>query len=163
SYSNLGFMLAAGIAERIVGMSFRQYLRSFLFEPLGMRDTSLGLGGRSIEDTAAGHDNPVITPYDLYWRDFGAPWNGVNSTAGDVPKYLHAFMMREGGVISRETAQAMIAIQTAGLKAVSGGRIGQMLSRIGLPVSTREAAEPWGLGWMLGRRAFGPFCSRRTF
>jgi CubicO group peptidase (beta-lactamase class C family) len=46
-YSNLGVLLAAEIAERITGISFREFLASHLFKPLKMTATSLGLGGRS--------------------------------------------------------------------------------------------------------------------
>src|SRR5713226_71553 len=50
SYQSMGILLASEIAQRITGMPFRQFLRREVFLPLGMRDTSLGLGGRRIQD-----------------------------------------------------------------------------------------------------------------
>jgi CubicO group peptidase (beta-lactamase class C family) len=40
SYSNTGFNLAAIIVSRVSGMSFSDFTRTRIFEPLGMRDTS---------------------------------------------------------------------------------------------------------------------------
>ena len=40
SYSNTGFNLAAIIVSRVGGMSFSDFTRTRIFEPLGMRDTS---------------------------------------------------------------------------------------------------------------------------
>lgn len=40
SYSNTGFNLAAIIVSRVSGMSFADFTRTRIFEPLGMRDTS---------------------------------------------------------------------------------------------------------------------------
>jgi CubicO group peptidase (beta-lactamase class C family) len=40
SYSNSGYNLAAILVSRVSGMSFADYTRKRIFEPLGMRDTS---------------------------------------------------------------------------------------------------------------------------
>jgi len=40
SYSNTGFNLAAVIVSRVSGMSFPDFTRTRIFEPLGMKDTS---------------------------------------------------------------------------------------------------------------------------
>lgn len=52
SYQSMGILLASEIAQRIARMPFREFLRREVFLPLGMRETSLGLGGRRIADTA---------------------------------------------------------------------------------------------------------------
>jgi beta-lactamase class C len=139
SYQSMGILLAAEIAQRITRMPFREFLRREVFLPLGMRDTSLGLGGRRIADTAQCQvenkdDWGWNTPY---WRDLGAPWGGVHSTAADVSRFLNAFLRPNGLVLKRETAQAMITNHAEGLN------------------------ETWGLGWMLGATLFGrPFLPR---
>ena len=83
SYQSMGILLAAEIAQRITKLPFREFLRREVFLPLGMRQTSLGLGGRRIEDTAQcqveGKDDWNWN--SRYWRDLGAPWGGVDSTA----------------------------------------------------------------------------------
>jgi CubicO group peptidase (beta-lactamase class C family) len=40
SYSNTGYNLAAMVVGRVSGMSFADFTRTRIFEPLGMRDTS---------------------------------------------------------------------------------------------------------------------------
>ena len=141
SYQSMGILLAAEIAQRITGMPFREYLRREVLLPLGMRQTSLGLGGRRIEDTAqcqveSKDDWNWNSPY---WRDLGAPWGGVHSTAADISKFLNSFLRPNGLVLQRDTAAAMISNHTQGLN------------------------EAWGLGWKLDPGAFGRACSPRTF
>jgi CubicO group peptidase (beta-lactamase class C family) len=142
SYQSMGILLAAEIAQRIMQVPFRDFLRSEIFLPLGMKETSLGLGGRRIADTAQcqvenGDDDwNWNTPY---WRDLGAPWGGVHATAGDIAKFLQAFLRSDGAVLKRETALAMTTSHTPGLN------------------------EAWGLGWRLDPGAFGRGCSPRTF
>jgi CubicO group peptidase (beta-lactamase class C family) len=141
SYQSMGILLASEIARRITDMPFREFLRHEVFLPLGMAETSLGLGGRRVEDTAqcqieSKDDWAWNSPY---WRDLGAPWGGVHSTAADVSKFLNEFLQPKGLVLKPETAQAMITNHTPGLN------------------------EAWGLGWKLEPGAFGHTCSPRTF
>jgi CubicO group peptidase (beta-lactamase class C family) len=141
SYQSMGILLAAEMAQRITGTPFREFLRREVFLPLGMRRTSLGLGARRIEDTAqcqveSNEDWSWNTPY---WRDLGAPWGGVHSTAADVSRFLDAFLRPNGRTLKRETARAMITSHTQGL------------------------SEAWGLGWRLGPGTFGRGCSPQTF
>jgi beta-lactamase class C len=132
----MGILLAAEIVQRISRIPLREFLRHEVFLPLGMRDTSLGLGGRSVESTAQcqvenAEDWNWNTPY---WRGLGAPWGGVHSTAADVSKFLNAFLRPNGLVLKRETAVTMTSNHTEGMN------------------------ESWGLGWMLGATLFGrPF------
>jgi CubicO group peptidase (beta-lactamase class C family) len=140
-YQSMGILLAAEIAERITGTPFRAFLRKELFEPRGMRRTSLGLGGRKIADTqlcqvSGDEDWNWNSPY---WRDLGAPWGGAHSTAPEVAKFLAMFLKPDGRILRRETTAAMIANQTPGLN------------------------TPWGLGWMVKPGTFGKKCSARTY
>ena len=140
-YQSMGILLAAEIAQRITGRLFRDFLAEELFHPLGMRQTSLGLGGRRIADTEqcqvrGDEDWNWNSPY---WRNLGAPWGGVHSTARDVTVFLRAYLDPDGRVLKRETMAAMITNQTAGLN------------------------TPWGLGWSVEPGTFGKACSARTF
>jgi len=135
-YQSMGILLASEIAQRITRMPFREFLGKEVFAPLGMRQTSLGLGGRRIEGTAQCQVEPREDWHwnSAYWRDLGAPWGGVHSTAADVTKFLDAFLHPEGQVLKPETARAMIRNHTEGMK------------------------EAYGLGWMLGPTIFArPF------
>lgn len=55
-----------------------------------------------------------------YWRDFGAPWGGAHSTAGDVAKFLGSFLKPDGKVLKPETARAMIQNQNQGFDRARG-------------------------------------------
>jgi CubicO group peptidase (beta-lactamase class C family) len=141
SYQSMGILLAAEIAQRVTKMPFREFLRREVFLPLGMRQTSLGLGGRRIDGTAQcqveGKDDWNWN--SAYWRDLGAPWGGVHSTAADISKFLNSFLRPNGLVLKRDTAAGMIANHTPGLN------------------------DTWGLGWKLEPGAFARACSPRTF
>lgn len=154
-YQSMGFLLAGTIVERLTGIPLRQFEKNEIFNPLGMKASSLGLGGRRLSDLVQ-CDTPLnSTPGDeklfgmntLYWRDLGAPWGGMHSTTSDLAILLELFL--EGGthngrrIFSPLTVKAMISDQNIELKA------------------------PWGLGWALGRskvwNAFGDLVSPSTF
>jgi CubicO group peptidase (beta-lactamase class C family) len=170
SYSNLGFLLAAEVVERITTLPFRTFLRGQLFEPLGMLDTSLGLGGRRVADTAQcqlpgnSKDDDAFSN-SQYWRDIGAPWNGVHSTAADLTKFLDLFLRPGYHLLKRQSAIAMITDQTAGLsRTLPQGRLARTAGRLGIRFGReRIPADPWGIGWMVSPGAFGKYCSGRTF
>jgi CubicO group peptidase (beta-lactamase class C family) len=154
-YQSMGILLAAEIVERLSGMRLREFERKEIFDPLGMKDSSLGLGGRRISDlvscaTTSGADpadDERFGPNSLYWRDMGCPWGGLHSSTTDLAVLLQTFL--DGGVyagkhvFSPSTVRAMTSDQNAELRA------------------------PWGLGWALGRshawNAFGDLVSGGTF
>jgi CubicO group peptidase (beta-lactamase class C family) len=139
-YQSMGILLAAEIVERVTRRRLRDFLKAEVFQPLGMKGASLGLGGRPIAQTMPCQ---VEQPSDWdwnspYWRDLGSPWGGALAAAADVNRFLRYFVRRDARVLRPETAAAMVANQTPGLN------------------------QSWGLGWMVGRR-FGKGCSAHTF
>ncbi len=50
-YQSMGVLLAAEIVERVSKRSLPEFLRDEIYRPLGMKDTSLGLGGRDLNET----------------------------------------------------------------------------------------------------------------
>lgn len=157
SYQSMGVLLAAEIVERVSGLPLRQFEKREIFDPLGMRRTSLGLGGRDIAQTAWCQGSPSFEekPGDRqrfganspYWRDMGHPWGGMHSTAPDLSVFLQMFLA--GG-------------SYAGFRILSPASVEAM-------TSDRNAAlaAPWGLGWGLRRSKvwsfFGDLGSDRTF
>jgi CubicO group peptidase (beta-lactamase class C family) len=81
-YQSMGFAVLAEIVERVAGASFREFLSSELFCPLGMRRCALG-----VSDDWADAIARVNVPDEMrgsdwgwnsrYWRGFGAPWGGL--------------------------------------------------------------------------------------
>jgi CubicO group peptidase (beta-lactamase class C family) len=147
-YQSMGSLVAAGIAERITGMPFRDFLRQEVFVRLGMVQTSLGLGGRTLADVvqcmATGNDEWNREGGDdwnwnsAYWRNLGAPWGGMHSTVDDLARILDDFLYPSGRVLKPETSARMIVNQTG-------------------------LSEPWGLGWAIKPGTFGLGCSGKTF
>src|SRR5579863_7998493 len=99
-YQSMGILLAAEIVEKLSGMKLRDFEKKEIFDPLGMKDSSLGLGGRRISDlvscAAAARTDPAdderFGPNSLYWRDMGCPWGGMHSTTSDLAILLQTFL-----------------------------------------------------------------------
>ena len=92
SYSNTGFNLAAIIVERVSGMSFQEFTRARLFQPLGMTHTSWRddytriVKGRAVayreRDTVFSTDMPFENVYGN---------GGLLTTVGDLLKWNEHF------------------------------------------------------------------------
>jgi len=154
SYQSMGILLAGEIVERTSGMRLRDFMKQEIFEPLGMKASSLGLGGRAVSDTVwccKPEGDPADTarfgPNTLYWRDMGHPWGGMHSTTGDLALLLQT-MLNDG---------------------VYAGR--RLFSRAAVRAMTRNqnpgTQTPWGLGWALAESPvwayFGELVSPETF
>ena len=156
SYSSMGTLLAAEIVERVTKMPLARFEERELFAPLKMKHSTLGLGERSLADTARVQgDSFAQTEKELerygansvYLRKLGHPWGGMHSTVDDLGIFLQ--MVLNGGVydgkriLGRPTVEAMIADQN------------------------RKLGQPWGLGWGLQTSsigtAFGDLSSEQTF
>lgn len=143
SYQSMGILLAAAIVEKVVGEPMPGFLARTIFDPLGMRQTSLGLGGRSIAETAQCQvPDAERSDWDWnspYWRNLAAPWGGAHATARDLAAFLDAFASPRGEVLPDATCREMRAIQTGALR------------------------PRFGLGWQREPGAFGRTCSAETF
>lgn len=135
-YQSMGILLAAEIVERVTGMRLRDFEKKELFDPLGMKDSALGMGGRRITDTVwccvpegNPQDNERFGPNTQYWRDMGHPWGGMHSTTSDLAILLQT-MLNKGvyagkRIFSQASATAMVTNQN------------------------RDPNTPWGWGWAL--------------
>src|SRR4051812_13580856 len=139
-YQSMGILLAGEIVQRVSGRTLPDFLRAEIYGPLGMRDTSLDLGGRALAATMQ-VQVPEQNDWDwntAYWRNLASPWGGAHSTAADVARFLEYFVRPTPAVLKPATAASMIVDHTGGL------------------------TPPWGLGWTLAR-GFGKQSSARTF
>jgi CubicO group peptidase (beta-lactamase class C family) len=156
SYSSMGTLLAAEIVERVTKRPLAQFAQRELFEPLKMKNSSVGLGRRAVSDTAhVQGDSFAQTEKELerfgansvYFRKLGHPWGGMHSTALDLGIVLQMFL--NGGaydgqrIMGRATVAAMTTDQN------------------------KRLGHPWGLGWGLQTstawNAFGDLASELTF
>ena len=143
SYQSMGILLAAAIVEKVSGEAMPGFMARTIFNPLRMRQTSFGLGGRRIADTAQCQvPEAERSDWDWnspYWRNLAAPWGGAHATARDLGTFLDAFASAEGEVLPRATRREMRAIQTGTLR------------------------PSFGLGWQREPGVFGRTCSAETF
>jgi len=153
AYQSKGTLLAGEIVQRVASQPLRAFHKQEIFDPLGMRDSSLGLGGRPVADTVAcqtidsGPDTERFGANSLYWRDMGHPWGGMHSTVTDLALLLQTFL--NGGhcggrqLLGRSTVARMTCDQNTAI------------------------GKPWGLGWGLATSPVWVYCgelvSPRTF
>lgn len=98
-YSNLGYDLAGHIVERVAGVSYAEWLRRRIFEPLGMRSSTAdpriySVAANRATGTHKGYESvPLVTPL--------VASGGVWSTARDMAAYA-AFLAGRGRWNGRE-------------------------------------------------------------
>jgi CubicO group peptidase (beta-lactamase class C family) len=156
SYSSMGTLLAAEIVERVTKMPLAEFEQRELFEPLKMKNSSLGLGKLALADTARvqgdsfAQTEKELERYganSLYLRKLGHPWGGMHSTVDDLGIVLQMFL--NGGVYDGK--------RILGLATVEAMTTDQ----------NKPLAHPWGLGFGLKTstswNAFGDLSSERTF
>jgi CubicO group peptidase (beta-lactamase class C family) len=156
SYSSMGTLLAAEIVERVTKTPLAELEQRELFEPLKMKNSSLGLGKHALADTAwVQGDSFAETEKELekyganstYLRKLGHPWGGMHSTVDDLGIVLQMFL--NGGVYDGK--------RILGLATVEAMTTDQ----------NKPLGHPWGLGWALKTstswNAFGDLSSDRTF
>jgi CubicO group peptidase (beta-lactamase class C family) len=98
-YSNLGYMVAGMVAERITGLSWEDFTRARIMVPLGM--TRVGF---SSEDLERAEDSawPYIMADDesgvparrraLLWPIRDTPAGGINAAITDMANYLRFYL-----------------------------------------------------------------------
>jgi CubicO group peptidase (beta-lactamase class C family) len=140
-YQSMGYLMLGEVVRVASGMPLGEFLQQRVFEPLSMRDTSLGrqheldrvaqLRWTAAQMSGAEHWNSP------YWLGLGAPWGGLISTPVDLARlcqHLLAIHRGERGILSRATLGAMTTNQLAQMPDV--------------PEKHRRC-YPWGYGWQL--------------
>jgi CubicO group peptidase (beta-lactamase class C family) len=161
-YQSMGFAMLAEVVHQVAGVALPEFLRSEVFGPLDMHDTSLGWSPEKAARIAAVRLSREQQATDWnwntpYWLGFGAPWGGLITSPADFARFCR--MILGGGqldgrrVLSPATVRAMTSNQLAAM-----------------PQAPAEDARcrPWGLGWrlnwpghsanfgdLLGPRAYG--------
>ncbi len=151
-YSSMAILLACEIAQRISGRSILELVEQHVVTPLAMEHSALGYGRLKPEQTVrmqtehaapeAGGGDPTASSWDwnsAYWRKLGAPWGGMHASAGDVLKFLDAFLKPPSGFLSPATTELMLHNHNANVRV------------------------PRGLGFALGPITLSPACSDTAF
>ncbi len=150
-YQSMGFVLLSEIVFRVSGLRCSEFLRRNVFEPLGMRDTSLGAPDEWFEGESPVVDRivEVVVPAEQqdqtdwnwnsrYWRQFGAPWGGLLTTPRDLATF--AQMMLNNG-----NAGDLDLFSSATISAATSNQLREFRD---VPEADRRA-RGWGFGWRL--------------
>ena len=112
SYSSYGMALAGLLVEDVSGMSYADYLRRHLFQPLAMTRSSVARGEVKGPDLAVAYekdgDTLVPVPYEMYQTP---PASSILSTASDMGHFLIAQLQNgrygSGRILSDSVAVLM--------------------------------------------------------
>lgn len=161
-YQSMGTLLLAEVVARVSGVPFREFLRSEVFDPLGMTDSSLGLDpGAPADRVATIRLAPARAATDWnwnspYWLGLGPPWGGLITTVADLAR-LCRLMLNLG------TLDGVRLLSPATVRAMTAN---QMMTFPLMPEEDRRC-RPWGLGWRLNwpgqSSSFGDLVGPRTF
>jgi CubicO group peptidase (beta-lactamase class C family) len=170
-YQSMGYLVLGEVLRRITGKPLGELLDDWIFRPLAMTDTALGMPP-TWEETPEQDQSPRVDriaeirlPVDAgphsacwnttYWRRLGAPWGGLLSTPTDLAKLCqHLLRIHRGGegAISPTTLRAMTRNHLEFMPDVP---------------ETSRRCQPWGLGWQMNwpahATAFSELLSLETY
>ncbi|HJR64253.1 MAG TPA: serine hydrolase domain-containing protein [Gemmatimonadaceae bacterium] len=111
AYNTYGITLAGALIESATGTAFESFLRTTIWEPLGMSSTSITVPSAQRTHVALGYElrgeSLVPQPWEWYHT---TPASSVNSTAMDMARYMIAHL--EGGRIGdRRAWPESVAVQ----------------------------------------------------
>ena len=160
-YQSMGTAMLGEIVHQVTGKALPEFLRKEVFDPLDMKDTSLGWQPEKKERMAAVREPAEMAKTDWgwnspYWLGFGAPWGGMVTSPADFARFctllLNGGTLGEVRLLSPATVRAMTLNQLAVMPQV--------------PEEERRC-RPWGLGWRLNWPAhsanFGDLLGPRTY
>jgi CubicO group peptidase (beta-lactamase class C family) len=134
SYSNVGYVIAAAMGERVTKRSWEQLIKTELFDPLGMTSAGFGPpGGRGKVDEPWGHLGPiaVVTPVQGDNPPSLGPAGRVHCTIGDWAKFVSLHLR---GARGEETKYLT----------------SETFARLHRPPD----GEEYALGWLVGERSW---------
>jgi CubicO group peptidase (beta-lactamase class C family) len=145
SYQSMGTAFLAEVVGRVAGRPLGDFLKTEVFEPLGMTSTNLGVAGEEARRVARIQISAQQAATNWhwnspYWLGLGAPWGGMTSTAADLGRLARLFL--GGGKLGHVR---LLSEQSVTLMSTS-----QMEGYTRMPLDDRRLTT-WGLGW----RVFG--------
>lgn len=161
SYSSSGTILVAEIVQRLSGRTIRDFVKSEILDPLGLKSTGLGSQGfdraRLVRCTTPEYQTDAASSWNsVYWQEFGSPAGGLFSTPEDYA-VICATMLAGG------TWNGVRLLSPATVRMMTSNRLDDMP---GMPEPVRRT-QPWGLGWRLNHLgmadSWGDLLSRKVF
>jgi D-alanyl-D-alanine carboxypeptidase len=108
SYSNTGYILLGIIVEKISGQSYADFLKTNIFEPLGMRDSGYDRARDIINERASGYDLIDGHIVNADFIDMSVPFSagGIYSTVEDMYRWNEA-LAEDRKLLSAESRKQM--------------------------------------------------------
>ncbi len=105
AYSNSGYVLLAGIIEKVSGRPYAEFLHDRIFEPLGMHHTGQDVHTEIIKNRATGFGSDGQQIYQVPYRDmpFTSGAGSLYSTVGDL--FLWDQTLYADKLVSHETME----------------------------------------------------------
>ena len=102
AYSTYGITLAGEMIEEVSGLTFENFLQRNIWEPLGMRRSSIDVPAALQDDVAMGYeisgDSLVPQPWEWYHT---APASSINATVADMGRFLITHLPPAGAAGAR--------------------------------------------------------------
>lgn len=113
-YSNLGFIIAGAVAERVADRSYEDLLMEKVIQPLGLTTAGFGeMGTAGLEDEPLQHTtnhSPIVAAPDARLQVISNPAGGLYMSVGDWAKYCRWVLACESGraaLLKPETARTI--------------------------------------------------------
>jgi CubicO group peptidase (beta-lactamase class C family) len=108
SYSNSGYFLLGAVIEKASGMSYEDFLRREVFDPLGMKDTGYDHFKTVLPLRASGYERTPKGLQNAAYLDMAQPYSAgsLYSTVEDLARWDRA--LAEGKLIGKDSYAAML-------------------------------------------------------
>ena len=144
-YSNILYLAAGQIVEKISGMTWDDFLKQRIFEPLGMEHTNTTVSALDLKgNTAIPHndvDDKVVAISYLNWDNIG-PAGSINSTASDMLKWIR--LQLNNGKINDEQLVSVRALREMRTPQTIQG-VSQFSERLWPSTHFKSYGMGWGL------------------
>lgn len=142
-YQSMGTAVVAEIVQRITKLSIIDFLKKEIFDPLGLKSTSLGLGPLDRARVVRVQEQEDHAGSDFgwnsdYWQNLGVPWGGLFTSPEDFAVICEL-------LLGKGTYRGVKLFSPATVRAATTNRLEEEAN---LPDSFRRT-QPWGLGWRL--------------
>lgn len=144
-YSNILYLAAGQIVEKISGMTWDEFLKQRIFEPLGMEHTNTSVSLLDLSgNTAIPHtdvDEKVIPIPYLNWDNIG-PAGSINSSAADMLKWI-SLQLKNGKLNDQQL------ISARSLREMRSPQTIQNVSQFSERLWPSTHFNSYGMGWGL--------------
>ena len=144
-YSNILYLAAGQIVEKISGMSWDDFLKQRIFEPLAMEHTNTSVSSLDLKgNTSIPHndvDDEVVAISYLNWDNIG-PAGSINSSASDMLKWIR-LQLNDGKINDQQL------VSTKALREMRTPQTIQGVSQFSERLWPSTHFKSYGLGWGL--------------